>query len=121
MKKGVNLPNCCVRLENRKCSTTFENAEVFTKIFAQTSRTEVISPKCRITGKMKISIICTKIRPKTINIMLMFQLLNDAIAWLDSKKSSVGLHYRYPIKRDAEASARFLFLFFYMIFFKNIR
>ena len=41
MNKGVNLPNCPVRLENRKFPTTFEKAEAFTEIFAQTSRREM--------------------------------------------------------------------------------
>ena len=47
MKKGVNLPNCPLRLENRKFRTTFEKAEAFMEMFAQTSRREGLSQKCR--------------------------------------------------------------------------
>ena len=46
MKKGVNLPNCPVRLENAKFATTFEKAEAFTEMFAQTSR-RGLSQKCK--------------------------------------------------------------------------
>ena len=43
-KKGVNLPNCPVRFGNRNVLTTFEKAEAFTEMFAQTNRREGLSP-----------------------------------------------------------------------------
>ena len=61
MKNVVNLLNCLVWLENRKCPTTFEKAEAFTEMFAQTSLREGLSKTCRNYTK-------------TMNIMLMLQV-----------------------------------------------